>query len=414
MSSRTAAPTEAEPLRILMISDVYFPRVNGVSTSIQTFRRELQALGHEVTLVVPDYGVAHDGDDDDIIRIPSRQVLLDPEDRLMRRRAILDLLPRLRTQGYDLVHIQTPFVAHYLGLRLARELKLPVVESYHTFFEEYLFHYIPFLPRAWLRAVARRFSRWQCNSVDSVVVPSTAMLEVLRGYGVRSAARIIPTGIELAEFRHGDGSAFRRRHDIPAARPVLTFVGRVAFEKNIDFLLRMLVRVRQEVPDVLLVIAGEGPAVSHLRGLSERLSLQDNVLFIGYMSRRGELQDCYAAGDIFVFASRTETQGLVLLEAMALGVPVVSTAVMGTRDVVHAGEGAIIAPEDEAGFAAAVTGLLRNPARRQALGETARVYAAGWAAPLLAQRLAEQYAAVVAADAVVREPAGTADACLPG
>lgn len=194
----------------------------------------------------------------------------------------------------------------------------------------------------------------------------------------------------------------------------MTFVGRVAFEKNIDFLLHMLACVRQEVPDVLLVIAGEGPAVSHLRGLSERLSLQDNVMFIGYLSRDGELQDCYAAGDIFVFASRTETQGLVLLEAMALGVPVVSTAVMGTRDVLHAGAGAVIAPEDERGFAGAVIALLRNSARRMALATAARNYATGWAAPRLTQRLAEHYAAVVAADAVAREPADAADACLPG
>lgn len=401
-------------MRILMISDVYFPRVNGVSTSIQTFRRELRALGHEVTLIVPDYGMAHEGDDEDIIRIPSRQVLFDPEDRMMRRNHIIELLPRLRGAGYDLVHIQTPFVAHYLGLRLAQELNVPAVESYHTFFEEYLFHYIPFLPRAWLRAVARRFSRWQCNSVDGVVVPSSAMLEVLRNYGVRSEAAIIPTGIELDEFRHGDGAAFRRQHGIPAERPVLTFVGRVAFEKNIDFLLRMLVRVRQEVPDVLLVIAGQGPAVEHLRGLTERLALQDNVMFIGYLSRGGSLQGCYAGGDIFVFASRTETQGLVLLEAMALGVPVVSTAVMGTRDVLHAGEGAIIAPEDELGFAGAVVTLLRNRERRQALGEAARHYAAGWAAPRLGQRLADYYALTVDACLESRGAAQAADVCLPG
>lgn len=397
-----------------MISDVYFPRVNGVSTSIQTFRRELRALGHEVTLIVPDYGMAHEGDDEDIIRIPSRQVLFDPEDRMMRRNHILELLPRLRGAGYDLVHIQTPFVAHYLGLRLAQELNVPAVESYHTFFEEYLFHYIPFLPRAWLRAVARRFSRWQCNSVDGVVVPSSAMLEVLRNYGVRSEAAIIPTGIELDEFRHGDGAAFRRQHGIPDERPVLTFVGRVAFEKNIDFLLRMLVRVRQEVPDVLLVIAGQGPAVEHLRGLTERLALRDNVMFIGYLSRGGSLQGCYAGGDIFVFASRTETQGLVLLEAMALGVPVVSTAVMGTRDVLHAGEGAIIAPEDELGFAGAVVTLLRNRERRQALAEAARHYAAGWAAPRLGQRLADYYALTVDACLESKGAVAAADVCLPG
>jgi len=406
--------SEDTPLRILMISDVYFPRVNGVSTSIQTFRRELQALGHEVTLVVPQYEGRADADDEDIIRIPARQVMFDPEDRMMRRDAILALLPQLKARGYDLMHIQTPFVAHYLGLRLAQELDLPVVESYHTFFEEYLYHYIPFLPRTWLKAVARRFSRWQCNSVDGVIVPSTAMLEVLRQYGVRSEAAIIPTGIELNDFRHGNGEAFRLEHGINPERPVLAFVGRVAFEKNIDFLLRMLVQVRQSIPDVLLVIAGMGPAVDKLKAMTERLALSSNVMFIGYLARDGELQACYTAGDAFVFASRTETQGLVLLEAMALGVPVVSTAVMGTRDVLRAGEGAIIAPEDETGFADAVITLLRDHDRRAALAEAARHYATGWNAPLLAQRLANYYQDIAVAE-LEHEPAGRsrADACVP-
>jgi len=381
-----------------MVSDVFFPRVNGVSTSIRTFRRELHALGHTVTLVVPDYGIAHGDDDADIIRVPSRQVLFDPEDRLMRRGAILGLLPALRTRDYDLVHIQTPFVAHYLGLHLARELGIPVLESYHTFFEEYLFHYIPFLPRGWLRALARHFSRRQCNAVDSVVVPSSAMLDVLRSYGVESRIEVIPTGIELDEFCQGDGAAFRRQYGITAGRPLLLFVGRIAFEKNIDFLLRMLVRVRQAVPEVLLVIAGQGPAVEHLRNMTQQLALDRQVMFLGYLARDGALQDCYAAADLFVFASRTETQGLVLLEAMALGVPVVSTAVMGTRDVLREGAGAVIAPDDEAEFAARIVAVLHDTEQRAALGLTARAYAARWAAPRLGRQLAGHYAASAAAD----------------
>lgn len=404
---------EDTTLRILMISDVYFPRVNGVSTSIQTFRRELQALGHQVTLIAPQYET-ESNDDADIIRIPSRRVLFDPEDRMMRRGPILELLPQLKEQGYDLIHIQTPFVAHYLGLRLAQELDVPVVESYHTFFEEYLYHYIPLLPRRWLKALARRFSRWQCNTVDGLVVPSSAMLDVLRQYGVRSEAAIIPTGLELKEFSHGNGAAFRLEHGISPERPVLVFVGRVAFEKNIDFLLRMLLQVRQEIPDVLLVIAGMGPAVDKLKAMTERLALSDNVMFLGYLSRNGELQSCYDAGDAFVFASRTETQGLVLLEAMALGVPVVSTAVMGTRDVLRAGEGALIAPEDEAGFAGAVITLLRDHDRRAALAVAARHYAAGWSAPQLAQRLSNYYQDIAVAEleqeGLVRP---RSDACLP-
>lgn len=308
-------------MRILFVSDVYFPRVNGVSTSIKTFTRALHGLGHEVTLIAPDYG-ANGHDDAHIVRIPARTVPYDPEDRLMSYRTVVSQADGLRARGYDVVHIHTPFVAHYAGVALARELGVPVLESYHTFFEEYLFHYVPLVPKAWMRALARRFSRAQCNAVNAVVVPSSPMRDVLQGYGINSTMEILPTGMELDRFRGGDGMRFRVKHDIPRERPVLLHVGRVAFEKNIDFLLHVVDRVRAAIPDVLFIVAGEGPARPALQRQVHALKLDDNVRFIGYMDRETELLDCYRAADIKIFASRTETQGLVLLEAMALGVPI--------------------------------------------------------------------------------------------
>jgi 1,2-diacylglycerol 3-alpha-glucosyltransferase len=381
-------------LKILMISDVYFPRINGVSTSIQTFRNELTALGHEVVLVAPDYG-AIQSDEQDVMRVPSRYLVLDPEDRMMRAQRVRELAPALRERRFDLIHIQTPFVAHYAGMAIADQLGLPRVETYHTFFEEYLFHYVPFLPRGWMRALARRFSRTQCNSLDAVVVPSFPMQAVLREYGVTVPLEVIPTGLELQRVAGGDGQAFRRQHGIAPDRPTLVHVGRVAFEKNIDFLLRMLVRVREHVRDVLLVICGEGPALMHLRRLALRLGVTDNVLFVGYLDRTKGLLDCYCAGDAFVFASRTETQGLVLLEAMALGVPVVSTAVMGTRDILGPQRGALVVREDEAEFATKAVQVLRDADLRQRLSDEARTYAREWSAQVMTARMLAFYRRVV-------------------
>ncbi|MCG8427539.1 MAG: glycosyltransferase [Chromatiales bacterium] len=381
-------------MRILMISDVYFPRINGVSTSIQTFAYELTEKGHEVTLIAPSYG-----DDTtepfEIIRIPARKLPLDPEDRLMRRKTITHLIPELRTKGFDLLHIQTPFVAHYAGVQLAKALNIPTFESYHTFFEEYLDKYIPLIPRSWLRFAARRFSSSQCNSIDRLIVPSQAMLDVLHGYGVQTNAHVIPTGIKPEQFTVADGPAFRTKLGIPANRPALVHVGRIAHEKNIDFLLNTLVRIKQQIPDILLIIAGEGPARPHLEKLAQALDLTDNTIFVGYLDRNGELQSCYAAGDLFIFASRTETQGLVLLEAMALGVPVVSTAVMGTKEVLHDGEGAIIAEEHELDFADKVVQVLSNQHWKNALAAKARPYAQQWLSAVMAERLIEVYAQAV-------------------
>lgn len=383
-------------MNILMISDVYFPRVNGVSTSIQTFRRELGALGCASTLLAPDYPASYPAESG-VRRIPSRYVLLDPEDRMMKTAPIRALTAQLAGEKFDLVHIQTPFVAHYRGTELARRLGVPCIETYHTFFEEYLFHYVPFLPREWLRAVARRFSRVQGNSVDALVVPSTAMRDVLSSYGVNSPLHVIPTGIPLTQFSGGDGAAFRHGLGVPADAPLMLFVGRVAHEKNIGFLLRAFRLALDRNPAARLVIAGEGPALAGLRKSARDLDVAARVHFVGYLDRGRALLDCYRAADAFVFASRTETQGLVLLEAMAMGVPVISTAVMGTCDIVGPGRGALVPRDDEADFAEAMLTLLGDRALRERLAVEAVEFAREWRAELLAGRMADLYRSVVKA-----------------
>ena len=377
-----------------MISDVYFPRVNGVSTSIATFRKSLMEAGHTVCLVAPEY-LQDINDDPDIIRVPSRYLWLDPEDRMMKSGAILALVEKLRARNFDLLHIQTPFIAHRAGLRLSHKLGLPVVETYHTYFEEYLYHYVPFLPRRFMKASARYFTRTQCNRLDAVIVPSRAMHDVLVEYGVTIPASIIPTGLELEYFRGGSGQRFRHIHGIDANRPVLVHIGRVAHEKNIGFLLDVVERIRKEHADILLVIAGEGPARRSLETRVARNGLQRNVLFVDYLQRGEQLWDCFSAGDAFVFASATETQGLVLLEAMALGIPVVSTAVMGTRDILEAGKGCLVAECDANHFARQTLRLLGDEELRRRLGREAIACAAEWSAAKMSSRLVSFYEALI-------------------
>jgi glycosyltransferase involved in cell wall biosynthesis len=385
-------------MRILMISDVYFPRINGVSTSIQTFRRGLHAAGHETVLIAPQYPAGDAGQEGRIIRVPSRYLPRDPEDRIMKAGDLRALRPELKKGGFDLVHIQTPFLAHYHGISIARELGVPVIETYHTYFEEYLHHYVPVIPRSVMRFVARRFTVSQCSALDALVVPSRAMQQALEDYGVRCPMHIIPTGMEMERFAGGNGSRFRERLGIAPDRPTLVHVGRIAHEKNIDFLLRMFVKVVKRKPETMLVIAGEGPALEHCKSYVESLQLSASVRFVGYLSRDRELPDCYSAGDLFVFSSKTETQGLVLLEAMACGTPVVSTAYMGTADIVKPERGAHVAPDNEAGFADLVIELLNDPARRRSMSTEAREYAATWSAGAMAKRMADLYRDITARD----------------
>jgi 1,2-diacylglycerol 3-alpha-glucosyltransferase len=385
-------------MRILKISDVFFPRVNGVSTSIETFRRDLVALGHEVVLVVPAYAGGgpepREAADPSIRRVPARAVPRDPEDRIMSFGGLRRTLAELSARKFDVVHIHTPFLAHYAGLRFAKAQRTPVVATYHTLFEEYLHHYVPLLPRVLGRGLARRFSRSQCNHLDAVIAPSLAMQQALLAYGVDKRIEILPTGLPAERFRAGDGTAFRRRHNLTQGRPLLLFVGRAAHEKNIGFLLEMMLELRNLSSDALLLIAGCGPAAGSLRAQAARLGLDASVRFLGYFDRSGELQDCYSAADVFVFSSLTETQGLVLLEAMAQGVPVVAIPRMGTIDILGPGLGCRQAPNDRKGFAQVVRDLLADRAACRALGEEARQYAQTWASITMAQRLSALYASL--------------------
>ena len=397
-------------MRVLFISDVYFPRVNGVSTSIATFRGDLAACGVATELVAPSYpgaGVAPaDGAEQTVLRVAARRVPLDPEDRRMSWRALQRTLAQLRASDFDLVHIQTPFIAHYAGVRFARRAGIPAVATYHTFFEEYLHHYLPVLPHALSRLLARSFTRSQCAAVQAVIAPSEPMRTVLGEYGVATPIHVIPTGLAADRFRAGHGAAFRAHAGIAPGRPLALYVGRVAHEKNIGFLIETFARVLAAVPDAMLAIAGEGPARAALRAQVAALGLAAHVHFAGYLERDSALLDCYAAADVFVFASRTETQGLVLLEAMAQGAPVVSTAELGTRSILVPASGALVVPEAHDAFAAAVVRVLRDAGLRAALAARGRAYAHTWSSAAMARRLAELYVQVRAAP----QPARTAHA----
>ncbi len=388
-------------MHILMVSDVYFPRVNGVSTSIQTLRQALLAAGHSSVLVAPDYPAA--AAEPGIVRVPGWQIPRDPEDRLMHPRALAAALDRLDPADFDLVHIHTPFLAHRAGVRWARNHGLPCVETYHTLFEEYFHHYLPFLPKRLLTAAARMISRKECDGVSAVIAPSSAMKQALLTYGVSSPIHIIPTGLRLADFSNCDGPSFRARHGIAPERPVMAYVGRVAFEKNLDFLLRVTEQVRRDLPDMLFVIAGEGPARTSLERAVTKRGLTNNVRFVGYLERKTELPACYCAADVFVFASKTETQGLVLLEAMALGVPVVGLAEMGTKDVLQEGAGCRIAPDDVAGFARVLTQLLADRTASRALGAAGKAYAADWSEAKMECEIMQLYRSLVSPNGNVRD-----------
>ena len=378
-------------MNILMLSDVYFPRVNGVSTSMQTFCRELVGSGHAVTVVAPDYGMPDPAPEFEIIRLSSRRIFFDPEDRLIRKSAARTIVPELARRRWDVIHIHTPFRAHAIGVALSRLTGRPTVESYHTYFEEYVANYLPWFPTAPMRFFVRMFSRRLCAAVDHLIVPSAEMADVLRRYGIETGSTVVPTGIRLDEFAGGDAAKFRGAHGIGATQPMLLTVSRLAIEKNIDFLLEVARLVKREFEDFVFVVAGEGPDAPRLKRRAESLGLAAHVRFLGNLDRRTTLLDCYRAADVFVFASSTETQGLVLIEAMACGTPIVSTAVMGTATVLRDARSALISEENAETFAACVTRLLRAPHERAGLSAAGPIDARKWGAQALMRGIVALY-----------------------
>jgi glycosyltransferase involved in cell wall biosynthesis len=192
-------------------------------------------------------------------------------------------------------------------------------------------------------------------------------------------------------FVPGSAARFREMFGFAPEQRLVVNVGRVAHEKNLGFLLQMFVRVALRDPRAVLVIAGEGPARRALQAQAEDLGIGARTRFIGNLDRERSLNDCYAAADVFVFASRTETQGLVLLEAMAQSRPVVSTACLGTRSVLTPGSGACVVEEQVDDFSAAVCAILKDHVRARIMGEKARRWAVQWSSTTLAARLAELY-----------------------
>lgn len=382
-------------MRILYVTDTLHPRVNGVSTSIDVFRRELTRRGHDVRILAPRYG--DEPEEAGVVRVAAWRAPLSPEDRLLRPRRALAAAPRLAERPFDVVHVQTPFTAFLIGRALARRWRAPLVLTYHTDFEAYAAHYAPALARP-VGAFARWLARWQCRQVDSTVAPTAEVEAQLRAYGVRADIAVVPTGLPLDDFSGGDGGRFRRALGIPDNVPVLGYVGRLASEKNVDFLLEVFARVRMRRPEARLLLAGEGPGKPALEQRARALGVAWGIHWAGFLGRRQDLLDCYRAADVFVFASQTETQGLVLLEAMALGVPVVAVPAGGTRQVLAPGQGALVAANDVCDFAAKVHAVLDEPDLARELSRSGRRWVeTHWSAEVAGDRLLALYEKVAEA-----------------
>ncbi len=375
-------------MRIGIFTDTYVPDTNGVVTVVRLMERELRRAGHEVLVFAPAHPGFRDGRPE-VFRFRSVRFILYKGMRLAipyNRRAF----SVLRTLG--VVHSQDPFSVGLVGFGASFRYGIPHVHTYHAHYVEYR-KYLPPPLRPSRRAV-ERLSRVLCNRCDAVISPSTATKEELLRYGVRVPIHVLPFGVDAELYRRPGGWDLRGALGLPPDAEVLLYVGRLGWEKNVEFLLRSFRLLADQRPGAHLVLIGDGPHRPVLEGLARSLALGDRVHFLGQMPWE-RLVDPYRQATLFVFASKTETQGLVVAEAMAGGTPPVAVDALGVRDLVIPGETGLLVEEDEGAFAEACLELLADPGRRREMGRRAREWALAHSAQASAARLLEIYASLL-------------------
>ena len=310
-------------MKVGFFTDTYFPQISGVATSISTLKTELEKLGHEVYIFTTTDPNA-DAFEEDVIRMPSVPLVSFKERRIVVRGMWYAYLIAKELE-LDLIHTHTEFGAGLLGKMVGKKLRVPVIHTYHTMYEEYL-HYIA-KGKVLKPAHVKYFSRAFTNHTTGVVCPSKRVINKLQEYGVKSPMRIIPTGIDIDKFERPDITAemvqdLRTELGLSEDQLVLLSLSRISYEKNIQAILGGMGPIIEAFPEARLVIVGDGPYAEKLQEQAHQLGIADYVLFIGEVPN-DQVAIYYKAADYFVSASTSETQGLTYTEAIAAGVPCV-------------------------------------------------------------------------------------------
>lgn len=369
----TENPAQSQrPLRIAIIANSFLPYLSGVTISIDTLTKALRDLGHQVKIFAPAYPPGYPAgpkieDQIEVFRFPSLATPFYPKFRLpyaflpTAKKELLGFRP-------EIIHCQTPFLTGWWGQTMARRLNLPCLLTFHTLFTEYL-HYLPLLPPALTKRPAIWYLRAFAQRCDAIIVPSQPIKKLLADYGVAKDIQVIPTGLPPEQFYPWpDRAKLRSRFNIPAEAVLLINAGRLGKEKNLDLMLDLFSQIHRQARATFLLLVGGGPAERELKEKARQLGLGNHLIFIGEVPHE-KIGSFYQAADIFLATSLTETQGLVLTEAKAAGLPVVAINAFGTADMVQPGRDGYLCDQDN--FGSSVLGLVNDPVKRQQMAQAA-------------------------------------------
>lgn len=385
------------PMKVAFFTDTYYPQVNGLVTSIATSKAELERIGHEAEIYAPYLGSWEDGPD--IFRLKGFVYVPQPEYTFVLPWGRGFSLSRLRPNGVQIIHSHAMFGSGFVALWCAWRQKLPLLLTYHTLFEDYV-HYFPYLPASLVRWANRQLTRWMCNRCLMVIAPTPAIRDVLRSYGVKHRIEVLPTGLDAQVFRKT--GAKKAAYGAADHELLLSCAGRTGREKKMDLLIDALARVESRVPPFKLVIAGDGPERARLQKRIHDLGLEGKVSILGYIPR-AEVLDLMEASDLFVFPSVTETQGMVVIEAMGRGTPVLGADAMGVGWMMKQGAaegeargGWLAKAGDEEDYVAKLLLVMNDAAARKAKAAEAETLAGEYHAEALNKTLAGYYEEMLA------------------
>lgn len=374
-----------------MFTNTYLPHVGGVARSVSTYEEEFRRRGHDVRVVAPQFEGAMESTEF-VLRIPAIQHFngSDFSVQLPQPGLIAEYLDEFQPQ---IIHSHHPFLLGDSALRAAWTRRLPLVFTHHTLYEQYT-HYVPLDSEA-LQRVAIQMATEYCNLCTHVIAPSESIAELLVQRQVTRPISAIPTGIDLERFGDGDGRRFRERYNIPPAALVIGHVGRLAAEKNLAFLSRAVGEFLARHPDAFWLVVGTGESAAAIEATVAELANPRQLIMAGSQTGQ-ELVDAYTAMDLFAFSSQSETQGMVLAEAMAARTPVVALDGPGVRDVLNDVSGRMLPGNaNESTFADAIQEMTHDRAALARRGEIARQSVRTFGLDVCADRILELYEQLV-------------------
>lgn len=343
-------------MNILMMSNTYLPHVGGVAKSIQAFTNEYRNRGHRVFIVAPTFK-NYDINEKDTFRIPALQNF-NGSDFSVALPVPGVISSKINKINPDIIHSHHPFIIGASALRIAHTYELPLVFTYHTKYEDYT-HYVPGDSEILKRFVINLSTNY-ANLCDLVFAPSKSIASIIRDHGVKSPIVTLPTGVNTDLYLDADGAAFRKRLNIPNDAFVVGHLGRLTKEKNLDFLVQAVIDFLQNTTaraKACFLLIGVGPMKAIIEDYFKRTGLSDRIYTEGLLDAKSVV-DAYAAMDVFVFSSKSETQGMVITEAMAAGTPVVAIDAPGVREVVNDSvNGRLLCSEDVKDYSKAIDGI---------------------------------------------------------